>query len=167
MSSAQELMFFQNTALSCHDSFPDTDVFITKIYGLWTTPTNRHFLGAKITPDLFQRIAYFYREPNDTFSVEVWSRPNEISVDDLVGCPQMSWDEYAWVVGCSVDELSPAPTTQEEDSACIDTRLLKQEEEPKPEADSSQSDGNVVIDAEGGIGESYSSKNKTVLTPSY
>ena len=126
-------------------------MFVTKIYGMWTTSTNRHFLGVKITPGLLPHIAYFYRESNDTFSVEVWSYP---SPDDLFDCPVMSWDEYAWVLGCSVDELSPEPTTPEENSKCIDPKLL-QSEEPEPEACPAQSDSNVDKAAKDVIGESY------------
>ena len=155
MSSEPEIIFFQNTALSPSEVFPDTDVFVTKIYGMWTTPTNRHFLGTKITPGV-QRIAHFYREPNNTFSVEVWPCPIP---DDSICCPQMSLEEYAWVVGCSVDNLSPVPMTAEEDSRCIDTKLL-QPRQPEPSAYSTRSRGDVEKSTSGSNGEYVPPKEK-------
>ena len=75
----------------------------------------------------------------------------------------MSLEEYAWVVGCSVDDLSPVPMTAEEDSKCIDTRLLRQ---PEPPVDSANSGSDVGESTSGSNGESCLRQKETVLKPS-
>ena len=65
----------------------------------------------------------------------------------------MSEEEYAWVVGCSVEELSPTPTMSEDlSNNCIDIELLKQTDAPKPSATDTVDEGDkgmVLTEANG------------------
>ena len=139
------LLFVEDTISSPHDEFPDTTAFVSGIFGVWTTPNGRYLLGFKVTPCLLQHVACYYREHNGVLTVEVWPRPRGFGLFDLPGGTKtMSEEEYAWVVGCSVEELSSAPTTSEDLSeACIDTKLLKQTGTPEPGATDAKSEGST------------------------
>ena len=96
ITTESSLLFLENNMLSLHDEFPDTTVFVTGIFGVWTTPTNRHLLGFRVTPCLFQHIACYYRECNGSLTVEVWPRPQGLGLFDLPGGTEtMTEEEYA------------------------------------------------------------------------
>ena len=139
------LLFVEDTISSPHDEFPDTTAFVSGIFGVWTTPNGRHLLGFKVTPCLLQHVACYYREHNGVLTVEVWPRPRGFGLFDLPGGTKtMSEEEYAWVVGCSVEELSSAPTTSEDlSNLCIDTELLKRTDTPEPGATNTVGEGNT------------------------
>ena len=139
------LLFIEDTESSPHDNFPDTTAFVTSIFGVWTTPTGRHLLGIKVTPCLFQHIACYFREPNGVLTVEVWPRPQGFGLFDLPGGTEtMTEEEYAWVLGCSVEELGLAPSTSEDLSErCIDTKLLKGTDTPEPGATETKGEGST------------------------
>ena len=60
------------------------------------------------------------------------------------GTKTMSEEEYMWVLGCSVEELSSAPTTSEDLSeSCISTKLLTQTDIPEPGATGTEGEGNT------------------------
>ena len=140
------LLFVEDTASSPHDDFPDMAAFVTGIFGVWTTPTGRHILGVKVTPCLFQHIAFYFRERNGVFTVEVWPRPQGFGLFDLPGGTKtMTEEEYAWVLGCSVEGLGLAPPTSEDlSNQCIDTKLLTQSDVPEPVATDTEGEGNTT-----------------------
>ena len=145
ITTESSLLFLENNMLSPHDEFPDTTAFVTGIFGVCTTPTNRHLLGFKITPCFFQHIACYYRECDGSLTVEVWLRPQGFGLFDLPGGTEtMTEEEYAWVLGCSVEELGLAPSTSEDLSErCIDTKLLKKTDTPKPGATETKDEGST------------------------
>ena len=154
VTTESSLLFIEDSASRPHYDFPDTTDFVTGIIGVWTTPTGRHLLGVKVTPCLFQHVACYYREHNGALTVEVWPRPPGFSLFDLPGGTKtMSEEEYAWVVGCSVEELSPTPTMSEDlSNNCIDIELLKQTDAPKPSATDTVDEGDkgmVLTEANG------------------
>ena len=114
--------------LDPHPLYPDISSFLT---AQWSTGC--FFVGSKVTPsdnDEDRFVARYYRElDNDAIVVEI--RPSANAAGEIEEMIEMSCAEYAWLLGCPVNDLSVTSAISESESDQFTNNTLYQStEEP-------------------------------------
>lgn len=127
MEAIFQPLVIDTSFLDPHPLYPDISIFPT---AQWVAGT--FFLGSKVTPsetDADHFVVHYYRELDDAVVVEIWPRANAPrGIEETI---EMSCAEYAWLLGCPVDDLSVTSAISEyESDQDTNTTLYQSTQEP-------------------------------------